>query len=113
MAMHWKVRPYLLTGGRTRTRTHLLVHTLVSVSYYDPTFAAGLQPEARRLYEAARSSRSVAELSAAAGVSLGVTRVMLGDLADTDRIRVHAERYASPFDHRLLERVRDGLRQLA
>ncbi|HEY1669118.1 MAG TPA: DUF742 domain-containing protein, partial [Trebonia sp.] len=25
------VRPYVLTGGRTRTRHHLYVHTLVSV----------------------------------------------------------------------------------
>lgn len=113
MAMHWKVRPYVLTGGRTRTRTHLLVHTLVSVPHYDPTFAAGLMPEARRLYEAARTTRSVAELSADAAVSLGVTRVMLGDLAASNRIRVHSERYRSPYDHRLLERVRDGLRQLA
>ena len=113
MAMHWKVRPYMLTGGRTRSRKRLLVHTLISVPYYDPTFAAGLLPEARRVYEAARITRSVAELSAAAGVSLGVTRVMLGDLAETNRVRIHSDRYTSQFDHRLLERVRDGLRQLA
>lgn len=113
MATHWKVRPYLLTGGRTRTRRHLLMHTLVSVPYFDPTFAAGLLPESRSLYEYARTPRSVAELSAYCGVSLGVTRVIIGDLVTADRVRVHQGSYASQFDRRLLERVRDGLRQLA
>ena len=55
------VRPYVLTGGRTRTRKHPLVHTLVSVDRYDPTAAAGLSPETRRLYErAAAGTQSVA-----------------------------------------------------
>jgi hypothetical protein len=111
--MHWKVRPYVLTGGRTRTRKHLLVHTLVSVPYYDMVFAAGLLPEARTLYEHARETRSVAELSAYSGMSLGVTRVVLDDLAATDRVLIHPELYSSPFDFRLLERLRDGLGQLA
>jgi hypothetical protein len=110
---HWKVRPYVLTGGRTRTRQHLLVHTLVSVPYYDAVFAAGLLPEARSLYENARETRSVAELSACSGMSLGVTRVVVDDLAATDRLVIHADPYSSPFDFRLLERIRDGLRQLA
>jgi hypothetical protein len=111
--MHWKVRPYVLTGGRTRTRQPLLVHTLVSVSRYDPRFAAGLLPEARSLYEHAREIRSVAELSAHSGMSLGVTRVVVDDLASTNRVMIHPETYSSPYDFRLLERLRDGLRQLA
>ncbi|SDZ39964.1 Protein of unknown function [Micromonospora pattaloongensis] len=110
---HWKVRPYVLTGGRTRTRQQLLVHTLVSVPYYDSVFAAGLLPEQRTLYEHARETRSLAELSAFSGISLGVTRVVVDDLASTDRLLVHAETYESPFDRRLLERLLDGLRKLA
>jgi hypothetical protein len=110
---HWKVRPYVLTGGRTRTRQRLLVHTLVSVPHYDALFAAGLLPEARSLYENARQTRSVAELSACSGMSLGVTRVVVDDLAATYRVMIHPEAYSSPFDSRLLERLRDGLRQLA
>jgi hypothetical protein len=89
------------------------VHTLVSVPYYDAVFASRLLPEARSLYEHARQTRSVAELSAVCGMSLGVTRVVVDDLASTDRLRVHADHYTSPFDSRLLERLRDGLRQLA
>lgn len=111
--MHWKVRPYLLTGGRTRTRQHLLMHTLVSVPYFDAAFAAELPPESRRLYERARTPCSIAELSAHCGISLGVIRVIVGDLITAEQVRVHQSRYGSEFDRRLLERVRSGLHQLA
>lgn len=108
------VRPYVLTGGRTRTRQNLYVHTLVSVRGYDATYAARLPPEARSLYERANAgTQSVAELSAYCGVSLGVTRVLLGDLAAGSRVVINPETYESPYDQNLLERVIDGLRELA
>lgn len=108
------VRPYVLTRGRTRTRQHLFVHTLVSARYHDASFAAHLLPEARSLYERAHATtQSVAELSANCGISLGVTRVLLGDLAAENRVQIHPETYASPYDANLLERIVDGLRQLA
>jgi hypothetical protein len=108
------VRPYVLTGGRTRTRHHLYVHTLVSASGYDTGAAAGLSPEARRLYERAHAGAvSVAELSAQCGVSLGVTRVLLEDLAASGRVQINEESYVSPYDRHLLKRVIDGLRAYA
>jgi len=108
------VRPYVLTGGRTRTRHHLYVHTLVAVERYDPSAAQRLSPEARRLYERASfGAQSVAELSAHSGVSLGVTRVLLEDLAAADHVQINEDTYASPYDHRLLKRVIDGLREFA
>ncbi len=108
------VRPYVLTGGRTRTRHHLYVHTLVSVDHYDPATAVRLSPEARLLYErAAAGAQSVAELSAHCGVSLGVTRVLLEVMAAADRVQINDDSYSSPFDHRLLKRVIDGLREFA
>lgn len=108
------LRPYVLTGGRTRTHQHLYVHTLVSVQHFDATFAARLMPEARDLYErAAVGVQTVAELSAHCGVSLGVTRVLLGDLAAGHRVAINAESYESPYDPRLLKRVLHGLRELA
>jgi hypothetical protein len=116
VSMHWKVRQYILTGGRTRTRQPLLMHTLVSVPDYDAGFAGGLQPEARSLYECARQVCSIAELSATCGVSLGVTRVVVDDLAAHDRIFVHPEAYGSGTsrtDVTVLERLRSGLRKLA
>lgn len=108
------VRPYVLTGGRTRTSHRLYVHTLISVGHYDPAAAARLSPEARRIYErASLGTQSVAELSAHCGVSLGVTRVLLEDLAAADHVLINEETYSSPYDHRLLRRVIDGLREFA
>jgi hypothetical protein len=108
------VRPYVLTGGRTRTSRHLYVHTLVSVDRYDAPAALLLSPEARRLYERASSgAQSVAELSAHCGMSLGVTRVLLADLAAAGQVNVNEESCSSPYDHRLLKRVIDGLRDFA
>jgi hypothetical protein len=110
---HWKVRPYVLTGGRTRTRHHLLVHTLVSAQHFDTLFAASLPRDVRSLYEQTRETCSVAELSAICGLPLGVTRVVLDDLVANDRVMVHAERYRSSQDPDLLERLRNGLRKFA
>ena len=108
------VRPYVLTGGRTQTRKHPYLHTLVSVDRYDESASARLLPEARRLYErAAVGIQSVAELSAHCAVSLGVTRVLLEDLAAADRVQINEDVYVSPYDRRLLKRVIDGLRALA
>lgn len=108
------VRPYVLTGGRTRTRHQLYVHTLVSAPRYDAAAAVQLPPEARRLYERAYlGTQSIAELSAHCGISLGVTRVLLEDLAASNRVRINDDAYDSPYDHRLLRRVIDGLRELA
>ena len=113
MSAHPWVRPYVLTGGRTRGRRQLLVHTLVSGRRYDAAFAARLLPEARALYERVHTvSESVAELSAHCGISLGVTRVLLSDLAASDKIEIASET-TSPYDPHLLERVIDGLRELA
>ena len=106
------VRPYVLTGGRTRTRKHPLVHTLVSVDRYDESASARLLPEARRLYErAAVGVQSVAELSAHCEVSLGVTRVLLEDLAVADLVRVNDDALSAPPDQHLLSRVIAGLRE--
>jgi hypothetical protein len=108
------VRPYVLTGGRTRARQHLFVHTLVSAQHYDASFAARLLPEARSLYERAHTTvESVAELSAHCGVPLGVTRVLLSDLANGNRVQINPETHSAPFDPRVLKRVIHGLRDLA
>ncbi|HEX4094829.1 MAG TPA: DUF742 domain-containing protein [Trebonia sp.] len=106
------VRPYVLTGGRTQTRKRPYLHTLISADRYDPEAAAGLSPEARRIYErAAVGTQSVAELSAHCKLSLGVTRVLLEDLAAAELICINDDALAAPGDHRLLQRVIAGLRE--
>ena len=106
------VRPYVLTGGRTQTKKHPYLHTLVSVDRYDETASARLLPEARRLYErAAVGVQSVAELSAHCEVSLGVTRVLLEDLAAAEMVRINDDALSAPLDQHLLSRVIAGLRE--
>lgn len=118
LSLHWKVRPYFFTQGRTRVRRDLLVQTLVSVEHYDLRFAESLPPEARALYEHAQTRRtcSVAELSAGCGMPLGVTRVLVDDLAASGRLVIHPDSHSSRGSSRnldLLERLRDGLLKLA
>lgn len=101
-----------MAGGRTTTTWQILLHTLVSVTVSRPPQAAGPHPEAISLYQQILEQKavSVAELSAACGISLGVTRVLLGDLAERGLITVHSE--VDPFARDVLERLIDGLRAL-
>ncbi len=117
-ARHWKVRPYMRGASRRGShRKPLLMHTLVSTGgRFDPVLASSLAPATRRLYEAAQRICSVAELSAYSGLSLGVTRVLLGDLLRTDELVIHDDRSAPDLrpanDIHLLERLRVGLLRL-
>ena len=58
----------------------------MSVPQYDPRFAVTLMPEARQLYEGARSRVSIAELSVARNVYLGREPVGRFGLVDRDRL---------------------------
>jgi Protein of unknown function (DUF742) len=117
-----RVRPYALTGGRTRFGHVLLVETLVAtvdVPQERRELVGGNpgdrgMPEMRAIVELCRRMRSVAEVSALLGIPLGVVRVLLSDLADQGRIRVHGtgRRGAGSPDHAILERVLSGLRRL-
>jgi hypothetical protein len=102
------IRPFLVTGGRTRPVVpDLSVETLVSAqpgARYRP-----LTAEARRLVELCDQPRSVAELAALLRLPLGVTRVLIGDLAAERILECHA-----PAVHTvpLLERIRDLVQKL-
>lgn len=107
-----RVRPYTLTGGRTRTRHYLLVETLISVTEYDPVLAESLMPESRVLYTRARQRMSIAELSALLDLPLGVVRVLISDLAAQGALFIHPTAYAYQNNPQVLERILDGLKQL-
>lgn len=107
-----RIRPYALTGGRTRPRQELLVEALVSVPRYDPSLPESLMPESRMLYEHARSRVSIAELSVAISVPLGVVRVLVSDLAAQGAIFIHPTAHAYQHDAEMLGRILDGLQRL-
>ncbi|MFI1972994.1 multi-component regulatory system-8 [Streptomyces cinnamoneus] len=118
-----RVRPYSLTGGRSRFGHVLLVETFVAAAGTcagagpsEPAsggLASRVMPEVRAIIGLCRRLRSVAEVSALLKMPLGVVRMLLGDLADQGRIRVYGTGHAvGRPDRALLERVLSGLRRL-
>jgi hypothetical protein len=117
-----RVRPYSLTGGRTRFGHVLLVETFVAALDAPEDRGrkelangglARVMPEMRAIVELCRRMRTVAEISALLKMPLGVVRVLLSDLADQGRIRVYGTSHGTGRpDRALLERVLGGLRRL-
>lgn len=107
------VRPYAVTGGRTKPRYDLPIEALISVAPYPRQDMTTLTPEYKAIIDLCRNWRSVAEVSALLRLPLGVARVLIADMAHEGLLRLHQ----SPFtegqpDLQLLERVLSGLRNL-
>ena len=134
-----RVRPYSLTGGRTRFGHVLLVETFVGATAgtaaleaaeerkeltggTSHAFSSGgggltsrVMPEMRAIVELCRRMRTVAEIAALLKMPLGVVRVLISDLADQGKIRVYGTGTGHGTgrpDRALLERVLSGLRRL-
>ncbi|MGW3073574.1 MULTISPECIES: DUF742 domain-containing protein [unclassified Kitasatospora] len=114
--MSGPVRPYVITGGRSRsTRAELAVESLVSASPEPPDLPEHelLNREHRRILDLCHSLLSIAEVAAHLRLPLGVVKVLVGDLWDLGAVQVlppvpQAERLPAT----LLEEVLVGLRQL-
>ncbi|WP_406512716.1 DUF742 domain-containing protein [Streptomyces sp. NBC_00161] len=131
-----RVRPYSLTGGRTRFTQVLHVETFVAAldtRASQPQMSDGgvpddripddripddrmpddRMPEMPAIVEVCRRMRTIAEISALLKLPLGVVRVLVSDLADQGRIRVYGTGHGPGRPERaLLERVLSGLRRL-
>jgi hypothetical protein len=107
------VRPYAVTGGRTRPRYELAIEALVSAAPYPPRDVSTLTPEYKAIINLCREWRSVAEVSALLRLPLGVSRILIADMAHEGLLRLHQTRATDGRpDVRLLERVLSGLRNL-
>ncbi|MFJ3794619.1 DUF742 domain-containing protein [Kitasatospora sp. NPDC090091] len=109
------IRPFAMTGGRTRPRYELALEALVSASV-DPQRLATLLPEHQRICTLCTEVKSVAEVSALLSLPLGVARILVADLAEAGLVAIHqpasgGESGNQP-DVTLLERVLSGLRKL-
>ncbi len=107
------VRPYAVTGGRTKPRYELPIEALISAAPYPRQDITTLTPEYKAIIDLCRNWRSVAEVSALLRLPLGVARVIIADMAHEGLLRLHQ----SPVndgqpDLQLLERVLSGLRKL-
>jgi hypothetical protein len=107
------VRPYAVTGGRTKPRTQLQIEAMVAASHYEARDLSVLSPECQSILGFCRDWRSVAEISAVLRMPLGVARVLIADMAMEGLVRVHQTDHAQGRpDINLLERVLSGLRKL-
>ncbi|WP_171170139.1 DUF742 domain-containing protein [Streptomyces sp. I05A-00742] len=109
------VRPYAMTGGRTRPRYQLAIEALVHTTA-QPAQLQGQLPEHQRICHLCREIKSVAEISALLSIPLGVARILVADLAEAGLVAIHqpggdAAAGGQP-DVTLLERVLSGLRNL-
>ncbi|MER5868689.1 DUF742 domain-containing protein [Streptomyces sp. NPDC002044] len=110
-----RVRPYSLTGGRTRFAHVLLVETFVAAldTKASEPRKPDRMPEMPAIVEVCRRMRTIAEIAALLKLPLGVVRVLVSDLADQGRIRVYGSGHGTGRPERaLLERVLSGLRRL-
>ncbi|MEU5373438.1 DUF742 domain-containing protein [Streptomyces sp. NPDC005951] len=109
------VRPYAMTGGRTRPRYQLAIEALVSTTA-DPARLQGQLPEHQRICRLCIEIKSVAEISALLSIPLGVARILVADLAEAGLVAIHQpggdEAAGGQPDVTLLERVLSGLRKL-
>ncbi|NED37911.1 DUF742 domain-containing protein [Streptomyces sp. SID8499] len=109
------VRPYAMTGGRTRPRYQLAIEALVHTTA-QPHQMQGQLPEHQRICQLCREIKSVAEISALLTIPLGVARILVADLAEAGLVAIHQpggdENAGGQPDVTLLERVLSGLRKL-
>lgn len=109
------VRPFVVTGGRTRPPVAIPLDALVLAPA--PTRAAGtadgtrLDPEHRQVVDLCATPQSIADVAADLGTAIGVATVLVGDLLVAERLTLH-QATASRTDVALLERIAAGVRDL-
>ncbi len=108
------VRPFTLTGGRTRpSRADFTLITTVTAVDPPPAGAARPQPEHLRILRHCARPVAVAELAAHLDLPVSVIVIMLCDLLEAGRITARPPREVSGVpDLELLQKVRDGLARL-
>ncbi|KAB2370653.1 DUF742 domain-containing protein [Actinomadura montaniterrae] len=117
------VRPYALTGGRTRYEG-VEFDLVALIEAVDAPDAAGAspaipaspwspEPEHDMILELCRTPLSVVEIASDLELPLGVVRVLLGDLLDRSLIQVRRPAPVAQFpSERVLKEVIDGIRAL-
>ncbi len=110
-----RVRPYALTGGRTRSVQDLPIETIVKATLRGLSMTSQLTLERKRIITLCVVPMSIAEVSAHLHLPLGVARVLVGDMSAEALLETNRLPVARPGDRpdiKLLERVLDGLQAL-
>ena len=104
------VRPYLVTGGRTRPDGETLaLETLVNTTRRGAARADSRRFEQRHILRLCREPLSIAEVAAELEVPAGVARVLIGDLVDEGLLHVMA---STDTNEQVIRRLIDGVRAL-
>jgi Protein of unknown function (DUF742) len=108
------VRPYALTGGRTRPRgeTVDLLATVGSAVDAKSIDRMILEPEHAHVLRLCRSPVSVADLASDLDLPLGVVRILLSDMRERGLIIIGKPTRTGLTDTRILKDVADALRRL-
>ena len=107
------VRPFALTGGRTRpSRADFTLISTVTAVDPPPASAARCQPEHSRILRLCAEPLAVAELAARLDLPVSVVVILLCDLLEAGRITVRPPRSVTTPDPDLLQKVREGLGRL-
>ncbi|GAA1892249.1 DUF742 domain-containing protein [Actinomadura bangladeshensis] len=104
-----EVRPYAITGGRTRPQHSMRLVTLLEAADSPPV--RGLAPEAVRAVELCRAQPCpVAEIAARLSLPVQAAKVVLSDLIDCGALVMAVPRHPAASDRlQVLEALRSGL----
>lgn len=108
------VRPYALTGGRTRPRGESFDLLAVVGSAVDSRAVERmlLEPEHAQVLRLCRRPMPVADLASDLDLPLGVVRIMLSDLRERGLVTIGKPARTGLTDPQLLKDVADALRRL-
>jgi Protein of unknown function (DUF742) len=108
------VRPYALTGGRTRPRGESFDLLAVVGSAVDATTSDRmlLEPEHVQVLRLCRRPVPVADLASDLDLPLGVVRILLSDMRERGLITIGKPPRIGLTDPRILKDVADALRRL-
>lgn len=102
------VRPFMVTRGRTTPLVdNLQIETLVQAT--PAALTAPLQFEQQVVAQLCQGPHSIAEISAALGVPLGVAKVLVGDLVTAGYVSAHQP---DQLTVATVTRIRDLVREL-
>lgn len=107
------VRPYALTGGRTRpTGESFDLLAMVSPTNVSRDDDWLLEPEYLEVLRQCRQPKSVADLASDLDLPLGVVRILLADMRQNGLIIIRPPARARLTDPQVLKDVADALRRL-
>ncbi len=109
-----RVRPYAMTGGRTRVHGDLRLESIVTVTDRGAKKAPMVFAEPRQILVMCGAPLSVAEIAAHLHLPLGVTKVLISDLLAEGSLVCHqpAKAVGDRPDLKMLERVLNGIQAL-